>query len=261
MSTKQTLLLVCVLAIAGASCVNTKSATYFNGLSSQEILYEAQSLEPVIQKNDILSIVVSSLNAEASQQFNLYAVSSSPGGVNSGTITQTAGFLVDQDGNIDFPMLGTIKAAGLTKKQLKNEILKGITQKNLLFDPVISIRYLNYKVTVLGEVARPAVINVPGEKISLLEAIGLAGDLTTFAKRDNVLLIREATEGKRTTERINLNDTTILSSPNFFLRSNDVVYVASNKSKVAGSSTAKQWLPAVLAGMSFIAVIVQGITR
>lgn len=261
MSIKQTLLLACIVAVAGSSCVNTKSATYFNGLSSEDIIYQAQSLEPVIQKNDILSIVVNSLNSEASQQFNLYAISSSTGQVNSGTVTQTSGFLVDQDGYIEFPMLGSIKAAGLTKKQLKTEILKGITQKNLLFEPVVSIRYLNYKVTVLGEVARPTVINVPGEKISLLEAIGLAGDLTTYAKRDNVLLIHEEAEGRRTTQRINLNDTTILSSPNFFLRSNDVVYVAANKSKVAGASTTKQWLPAVLAGMSFLAVIVQGITR
>lgn len=261
MTIKQTFIFVCVIAIAGTSCVNTKSATYFNGLSSTDILYQARSLEPVIQKNDILSIVVNSLNSEASQQFNLYTISSSTGAVNSGTVTQTSGFLVDQDGNIEFPILGTLKAAGLTKKELKTEIISRITKKNLLFEPVVSIRYLNYKVTVLGEVARPTVINVPGEKISLLEAIGLAGDLTTYAKRDNVLLIHEEAEGKRTTQRINLNDTAILSSPNFFLRSNDVVYVASNKSKVASASTTKQWLPAVLASMSFIAVIVQGITR
>src|SRR5205085_12279056 len=119
------ILFLVVTSIVLYSCVDTKSATYFNGLKNKEILYQAESLEPVIQKNDLLSIVVSSLNAEATAPFNLYAVSSSPGGVNSGTVTQAAGFLVDQEGNIQFPMLGTIKAAGITKKQLKETIVRG----------------------------------------------------------------------------------------------------------------------------------------
>ncbi|MET0636779.1 MAG: polysaccharide biosynthesis/export family protein [Chitinophagaceae bacterium] len=251
----------CISLFFFTSCVSTKSSTYFNGLSNSEIVYQVQSLEPVIQKNDLLSINVNSLSPEASQQFNLYSISSSTGPVNSGTITQTSGFLVDQDGNIQFPILGTVQAAGLTKKQLKESITRSIVQKNLLFEPVVNIRYLNYRVTVLGEVAHPTVINVPGEKISLLEAIGLAGDLTNYAERGNVLIIREEQEGKRITQRVNLNDTAILSSPNYFLRSNDVIYVASNKSKVASTSTAKQWLPAVLASMSFIAVVTQALTR
>lgn len=243
------------------SCIGTRNATYFNGLSDAELQYKVESLEPVIQKNDLLSISVSSINGEAAQQFNLYTVSVGQGIVNSGTINQAAGFLVDQDGNIQFPMLGTIKALGLTKKQLKEEIAKGLTQKNLLYEPVVNIRYLNYKVTVLGEVAHPSVINVPTEKITLLEALGLAGDLTLYAQRDNVLIIHEEGEGKRVTRRINLNDTNLLTSPYYYLKSNDVVYVAPNKAKVASTSTTKQWVPVVISGMSFIAIIAGLLTR
>ena len=244
------------------SCVNTRKATYFNGLSDAELQYKVQSLEPVIQKNDLLSIVVSSMNAEANQQFNLYTISAAQGNVNSGTISQVSGFLVDQDGNIQFPMLGTIKALGLTKKQLKEIITRGLVEKNLLYDPVVNIRYLNYKVTVLGEVAHPTVINVPGEKITLLEALGLAGDLTLYAQRDNVLIIHEEEGGgKRVAKRINLNDDELLTSPYYYLKSNDIVYVAPNKSRVASTSTSKQWLPALLSGLSFVAIVIDRLTR
>ena len=243
------------------SCVDTRKSTYFNGISDEEIQYKAQSIEPVIQKNDLLSISVSSMNPEATQPFNLYTITAAQGNTTTGTISQVSGFLVDQDGNIQFPMLGTIRAAGLNKKQLKDVIAKGLAQKNLLYDPVVNIRYLNYKITVLGEVAHPSVLNVPNEKISLLEAIGLAGDLTPYAQRDNVLIIHEGEEGKRFTKRINLNDTVLLSSPYYYLQSNDIVYVAPNKSKVASTGSAKQWLPAVLSGLSFVSIIVYHLTK
>jgi polysaccharide export outer membrane protein len=140
-------------------------------------------------------------------------------------------------------------------------IARSLVQKNLLYDPVVNIRYLNYKITVLGEVARPSVINVPGEKISLLEALGLAGDLTIYAQRDNILIIHEEAEGKRVTKRINLNDNDLLTSPYYYLQSNDVVYVAPNKAKVASGSTTKQWLPALFGGLSFVAIVIDRLTR
>ncbi|CAN5585478.1 polysaccharide biosynthesis/export family protein [soil metagenome] len=237
------------------SCADTKTVTYFNELTDQEISYKAENLEPVIQKNDLLSISVTSMNGEANQLFNLYNVSSNPGNVNAGSVVQAAGFLVDQDGNISFPMLGSLKVAGLTKKDLKELITQKLKSNNLLFEPVVNIRYLNYKVTVLGEVAHPSVYNVPGEKVSLLEALGLAGDLTIYARRDNVLIIREEEEGKRISKHVNLNANDLLTSPYYYLKSNDVVYVAPGKAQVASTSTAKIWLPSVLAGLSFIAII------
>ena len=237
------------------SCTDTRKVTYFNDLTDKEIEYKVENLEPIIQKNDLLNITVSSMNGDANQLFNLYNVSSNPGNANAGSIIQTAGFLVDQDGNIQFPMLGAIKAAGLSKKELKELLTQKLKSNNLLFEPVVNIRYLNYKVTVLGEVAHPSVYNVPGERISLLEALGLAGDLTIYAKRDNVLIIREGPEGKRISKHIDLNSNDLLSSPYYYLKSNDVVYVAPNKAQVASASTTKIWLPSVLSALSFIAII------
>ena len=244
-----------------ASCADTKKVTYFNELTDKEIDYKVDNLEPVIQKNDLLNIVVSSVNGEANQVFNLYSVSQSLGNVNAGTVTQTSGYLVDQDGNIQFPMLGSIKVAGLTKKQLKELLVKDLVAHNVLYDPIISIRYLNYKVTVLGEVAHPSVFNVPGEKITLLEALGLAGDLTIYGERSNILVIREEAEGKRVSKHINLNSNDLLTSPYYYLRSNDIVYVAPNKANVASASTAKLWLPALFGALSFVTLVLTKVIK
>jgi polysaccharide export outer membrane protein len=153
-----------------------------------------------------------------------------------------------------------VKASGLTKKQLKEYITKTLTQRQLLTDPVVTIRYLNYKVTVLGEVAHPTVINVPDEKISLLEALGLAGDMTIYAKRDNVMVIRED-EGKRVVKRLNLNSKDLFTSPYYYLKSNDIIYVEPNKAKISAASNTRTWLPVVLSGLSLTAIIVDRLTR
>jgi polysaccharide export outer membrane protein len=158
-------------------------------------------------------------------------------------------------------MLGNIKAAYLTKKQLKDTITGLLIKKNLLYEPIVSIRYLNYKVVVLGEVARPSVINVPGEKIALLEALGLAGDLTPYANRNEILIIREDEAGKRITKRLDLSDKDLFTSSYYYLKSNDIVYVAPNKAKAASTSTTKQWLPVVISSMSFIAVVIGQIVK
>jgi polysaccharide export outer membrane protein len=161
---------------------------------------------------------------------------------------------VSQDGFIDFPGLGKVMAAGISKQRLKEEITQMLVNSKLLIDPIVTVRYLNYRVTVLGEVARPTVVTVPNEKISILEAIGLAGDLTIYAKRDNVLLIREE-KGSKVIKRINLNTSEIFTSPYYYLKSNDVVYVEPNNTKVASASRSQQLLPIVLSALSFVAII------
>jgi polysaccharide biosynthesis/export protein len=157
-------------------------------------------------------------------------------------------------------MLGRVKAAGLTKRQLKDNIAINLVESKYLIHPVVNVRYLNFKVTVLGEVARPMVINVPDEKLNILEALGFAGDMTVYARRDNVILIREE-EGKRITKRLDLNSNKLLSSPFYNLRSNDIIYVEPNKAKVSSASNTRNWLPAILSSLSLIAVIVDRITR
>ena len=129
-----------------------------------------------------------------------------------------------------------------------------LTDKKLLVDPIVSVRFQNFRVTVLGEVKNPAVIPVPSEKISLLEAIGLAGDLTVYAKRDNVLVIREE-NGEKITKRINLNSNELFTSPYYYVKSNDVIYVEPNKAKVASAGRSQTWLPIIFSALSFMTII------
>jgi len=240
------------------SCTNMKKVVYLNDVNGTVIKNTVDDLEPVIQKNDLLSISVTSPNAQASQPFNT-AVTVSTQTIGY-TATQAAGYLVDQDGYIDMPMLGRMKAAGLTKKELKEKITTSLVDNKYLLYPVVNVRYLNFKVTVLGEVAHPMVINVPDEKINLLEALGFAGDLTVYARRDNVAVIREE-KGTRMVQRIDLNSGNLLTSPYYYLRSNDIVYVEPNKAKVSQASNTRNWLPAILSFLSLSAVIVDRITR
>lgn len=209
----------------------------------------------LIQKNDILSISVNSLNPEASVIFNTpnFPASGLSMGANT-TLSQSVGYLVDENGYIKFPVLGPIRAEGLTKNELTAEITRRLNDQKLLKDPIVTVRQLNFHVTVLGEVAHPTVVPVPNEKINILEAIGLAGDLTIFAKRDNVLLIREE-NGIKNIQRINLNNSDLLTSPYYYLKSNDIVYVEPNKARVRSGSTSMQVMPLILSGLSFVAII------
>jgi polysaccharide export outer membrane protein len=249
----------CVLLIllGGVSCTNTKKAVYFSDQKNGS--FEAPAIPKlVIQNNDLLSISVSSLNPEASAVFN--QPNNPPSTTNSNTSTTTAatGYLVDGEGNIQFPFLGVVKASGLSKDELKDKLTKSLVDKKLLVDPIITIRFLNFKVTVLGEVAHPNVVTVPSERISLLEAIGLAGDLTIYAQRDNVLVIRDE-DGKKVTHRLNLNSTELFNSPYYYLKSNDVVYVEPNRSKVASTGRSQQWIPIVISALSLGIIVVDRI--
>lgn len=228
------------------SCANSKRAVYFNNVPDTVFDIANPALEQTIIPNDILSITISSLNPEATVVFN---------NTTSANPSQSVGYLVDHDGYIQFPLLGKIKAAGSTKKDLTEYLRTTLIEKKLLVDPVVAIRYLNFRVTVLGEVSRPMVVTVPDEKISLLEALGMAGDLTIYARRDNVLLIRDE-NGKRIIKRINLNSGEILNSPYYYLKSNDIVYAEPNNVKIATASNTRQIIPIVLSGLSFVAIIV-----
>ncbi|GEO09877.1 polysaccharide biosynthesis/export family protein [Segetibacter aerophilus] len=241
-----------------ASCIDAKKAIYFNNVQDSSFTSIGEDLQPVIQKNDLLSITVSSLNPEATLIFNtsntaVSASSNSPSGASSST-SQSGGYLVSQEGTVLFPILGNVTAAGLTKKALTDKIAKMLVDKKLLIDPIVNIRFLNFRVTVLGEVARPTVVNVANEKISVLEAIGLAGDLTIYSKRDNVLLIREE-GGRKVTKRLNLNGSEILSSPYYYLKTNDIIYAEPNNSKIASVSSSRQILPIVLSALSLVSII------
>lgn len=236
------------------SCASYKEAINFNITNDAITKIEYQNTESIIQKNDLLNIVVTSKSPEASLIYNLPAT----GRVVSNT--EVSGYLVNEDSTIQFPGIGTIKAAGLTKTQLKDRITGILNEQKLLLDPIVSVRNLNFKVTVLGEVSRPTVVNVPSEKINMLEALGFAGDLTLFANRKNVLLIREES-GKRTFKVMNLNSNEIFSSPFFYLKPNDIIYVQPNKTKIVNASALRSWLPVVFSTISLASVVLYRVGR
>ena len=214
--------------------------------------------EPIIQKNDLLNISVSSLNPEANLIFNTpnNTAANQPQGN-----TLLSGYLVNEDGNITFPVLGTIHVVGLNKKQLTALLMEQLDKKQLLLNPIVTIRFMNFKVTVLGEVARPGLITVPNEKVTVLEALGLAGDLTIYAKRENLLLIREQENGEKLIKRLDLSSSDILNSSFYYLKSNDVIYVEPNSNKVASVSRTVQLMPIILSAISLLVVVLYQVNR
>jgi polysaccharide export outer membrane protein len=248
---------ICTLTII--SCTNTRKAVYFYNVPDTTFLQRGPDIQTPIQENDILGITISSLNAEASSIFNPPSSNNLRATTVTGSNTESGGYLVGADGTIQLPVLGNIKAEGLTKKELKDHITNMILAKKLLIDPLVEIRFLNYEVTVLGEVAKPTVITVPSEKISLLKALGLAGDLTIYGKRDNVLLIREE-NGQKRTRHINLNSSDFFNSPYYYLQPNDVIYVQPNKAKVASAGKTQQLLPLLLTGLSIVVVVLDRVS-
>jgi polysaccharide export outer membrane protein len=247
-------LIIFLVMLLSISCTSTRKTVYFYNVQDTTFLQRSALIQTPIQENDILSITISSLNFEASAIFNPSYNNNIRSTTVTGTNTEPGGYLVGNDGTIQLPVLGSIKAAGLTKMELKDNITNMILSKKLLVDPLVEIRFLNFEVTVIGEVAHPTVITVPSEKISLIKAIGLAGDLTIYGKRENVLLIRDE-NGVKKTRHINLNSSNFFNSPYYYLQPNDVVYVEPNKAKVASASRSQQWLPVILSSLSVIVLI------
>jgi len=254
------MLLVLAFGVFLASCASVEKARYFNDTYPSQYPLVDENLDPIIQKADILGITISSLNPDANTIFNIN--NTTPAGyfsTNSNAMSPV-GYLVDPEGVITFPMLGRLQAAGLTKQQFTDSLTLALSSRKLLVDPIVNVRILNFRVTVLGEVGRPQVVSVANERISLLEAIGMAGDLTLTARRENVLLIRE--EGnKKVTRRINLNDESLFRSPYYFLKNNDIIYVEANKAKVQSTSRFTQLLPAIMSGLTLLAILADRFRR
>lgn len=226
-----------------ASCASSKKVAYFQNavdgvVERSEGLYDAK-----IMPKDILTITVSTTNPEAATPFNLTISNTlnATGQMYSGSgVLQT--YLVDNNGEIEYPVVGNIKVVGLTKNECQ-ELVKSKIKAFLAEDedPIVTVRMSSYRVTIIGEVRSPGVIPVGTEKMSILEALASAGDLTIYGKRDNVMLIREEANGQKTVHRLNLNDANIISSPYYYLQQNDIVYVEPNgvqaKNSAIGSST------------------------
>ncbi len=239
-----------------SSCASPKEMNYFPQIKDEIVSNKYPLSEPQIQINDLLSIIVTSSSPEASAIFNAPNESTNITSLAATSInTLTIGYLVNQNGDIQFPVLGQIHVLGLTKFQLSSIITEKIIEKKLLIDPIVTIRYLNFKVSVMGEVSRPGVFTTPTEKLSILEALSFAGDITIYGEKNNVLLIRENEKGEKIVKRLNLTDQSILSSPYYYLKSNDVLIVSSNGQRLVKEKNS-QTIPIFFAILSFLIVAV-----
>jgi polysaccharide export outer membrane protein len=214
------------IALFGTFLLNScapivRSNAYFKTLSKDTSIqgFITNDFESKIQKNDILTIKVSSMSKEMDDIFNLSNSSTNPGQQAS---TTTTGYLVDEKGTVTVHYAGTVTAEGLTRKELKAKI------ENLLSpfmkEPIISVQYLNHKVTVLGEVFKPQVLNMPEEQLSIIDVLVSSGDVKENARVSDILIIREEKNEKKV-KHINLEDHSIFTSPWYYLKSNDIVYV------------------------------------
>jgi polysaccharide export outer membrane protein len=225
------------------ACQSTKNVTYFQDISAlgqSELSTSAKYIEPVIQSDDILSISVFTIDPTTNMVVNQaasQAISTTSGSISTLAATPpTSGFLVDKNGEIDLSIIGKVKVMGLTTSQARDLIKDRASV--VYTNPNVQVRFANFKVTILGEVTRPASYVIPNEKVTVLDALGLAGDLTIFGKRENVILIRE-NAGKKEFARLSLNSKEIFNSPYFYLKQNDVLYIEPNKGKAASLNTAR----------------------
>ncbi|MGL5682622.1 MAG: polysaccharide biosynthesis/export family protein [Marinifilaceae bacterium] len=240
-----------------SSCVTSKKVIYLQDVAAAEQSSLSEAYQPRIINNDKLSIVVSSMNQEAALPFNTPMLGLSQPGISSTNSADVKnGYIVESDGCINFPVLGRVKAAGLTREELAAQLEKQL--EPYLKDRIVNVQFLNFKVTVLGEVRRPGSFTVPTDRITLLEALGMAGDLDILAKRQNVLIIRE-TNGRREFERLDLRSKKLFESEYFYLQQNDVVYVEPGKSRIF-SGAVSPVLPYVLSIISTILTVI-AVTR
>jgi polysaccharide biosynthesis/export protein len=229
---KKFCLLLSLIALLFSSCLPKKEIIYLQG--SQNSDNSSTNYEPLIQRDDILYINISSRKAEAVAVFNLDAQTSKDiNSTTSGYTSQKQSYLVDNLGNIEFPIIGTIGVAGYSVNEFR-EVLKD-KLKEYVNDPVINIRIINFKVTITGEVNQPGVVTTTSQRLTLFDALAMSGDLTLYGKRDNILIIRDF-QGLKTYNRVDITKADFVNSPFYYLDQNDLIYVEPRKAKIDSSA-------------------------
>ena len=233
---------IAVISLMCSSCGTTRPYVYMQGQFDTTVLSKIKVPEPIIQKGDLISIIVYSDNPDVTKIFNqtlitgaLASTGNALGGEGvaqsvAGATPNSTGYLVDENGNIEFPVLGLLHIENLTRELLKKLLDSKLRGDSLLKNPYYNIRFLNNRFTMLGEISRPGIFTIPSEHINLFEALALAGDMTYYARRENVLIIREQ-NGQRQFARLDLTKPEIISSPYFYLQQNDIVYIEQNRQK------------------------------
>ena len=245
------------------ACQSYKKVPYFqnvevvNEVEQQEKLYDAK-----IMPKDLLTIVVSCTSPELAIPFNLTVASNAGIAVSTSSYVTTQPvlqpYLVDNEGNINFPVLGELKLGGLTKREAEQLIIDKL-KPYMKETPIVTVRMVNYKISVIGEVTRPGTFTISNEKVNLLEALAMAGDMTVYGLRDNVKLIREDANGKQQIVTLDLNKAETILSPYYWLRQNDIVYVTPNKAKARNSDVGNStslWFSATSILVSIVSLLV-----
>ena len=249
----KTVILASALALF-ASCASYKDIIYFQDISDRELQPLLNEYEATIKKDDRLAIVVSGSDKTVTAPYNLTLTElSGAGGSSYNPEQSTLSYLVDADGNIEFPILGTLHVEGMTR----NELVRFLTDEigKDVKDPIVYVSFKNFKITVLGEVRNPGTYTIDSEKISVLQALGRAGDLNLTAKREGILLIREV-DGIQQHYTLDLRNSDILESPYFYMQQNDVLYVPPSPTRVAqGTAATGLWSSALSTISSAISVI------
>lgn len=262
-----------LLALFFSSCKSYKNIAYFKDLpdsiyKTPYVIDSNQFIDPLIRPNDILKIDIQTLdpglsgipgNGGAGSSITSALSSSSAVssllGMQAGAASSenpTSGYLVDKDGYVDIPIAGKIKVGGLTTAEARDAITKVAT--TYFVNPVVNVQIINFKVTVIGEVMRPGQYTVQDEKASILDAIGMAGDLTIFAKRENVLLVRTV-NNKKEFIRFDLNSSELFKSPYFYLKQGDMIYVEPGKSKAAVTDAAQARQITLITSISTVVIV------
>ena len=239
-------LVACALALLITSCASRKEIVYFQDSDSMDLMEIDQKFEPVIESNDILHITISSIDEEVIRPFqrNLGDNGNNQNNLNQGL----KGYLVDSNGEIQFPVLGSINVAGKTRNQVKDQL--GMMISEYVREVVVDVRIMNFKVTVLGEVNNPGVYTIEDERVTLPEALGLAGDLSEDGRRENITIIREE-NGKRHVKKLDITQSEFFSSPFFYLKQNDIIYVEPSNKGVKKSG----FIPDIPALLSLFTVV------
>ena len=228
------LILIALVLVLTASCVNGKKIPYFQGLDQVQQQAGISRSNLSIKPNDLITVSVSAYNMEAALPFNLPVVGSTGNDLLLAQgVAQMQPYLVDSEGDIEFPQLGTVNVIGLDRRSLAEKLRQEISA--YVKDPIVNVRIVNFQVSVLGEVNRPGTFTIQDEYLSLPKALGLAGDMSIYGLRDNVLVMREE-NGKKIHAYLDLSDANVVNSPFYYLQQNDVVYVEPNNAQKQGAA-------------------------
>jgi polysaccharide export outer membrane protein len=216
------------------SCASKKDVLYFQDIQDNETI-DSVPYEPIIKKNDLLAITVTAETREIAEPYNLPVTSVQNVSGRSLNVQQNQAYLVDADGYIEMPKLGMIKVSGLKKSEVINQIKNKLIE--FIKTPHVNLRILNYNITIIGDVKNPGTFTIPDEKVTIIEAIGLAGDLEITGKRNEILVIRENDDGTKVNKSLDITKKSILTSNFYYLNQNDVVVVNPNNAKIQRSAS------------------------